>query len=417
MKLTKLTLDGFKSFGHRTEISFDDGITVLVGPNGCGKSNVVDAIKWVLGERSIKSLRSEEMLDVIFNGTTDTNPSGYAEVSLSFSNSDGTPKLPLDYEELTITRRLHRSGDSEYLINNQLCRLKDIRELFMGTGIGMEFYSIIEQGRVDFILRSNSFERRELFDEAAGISKYKSKRRESEIKLQKVEQDLIRLQDILREVRREIRSIKIQATKAEKYKNTLEELKTKKTQLALNAYHQYHQKKSELSDKITQLKTLYGSSEGKLQAVEKIIIAIDKETLQIDNNISNHNEILIDLSGRLSETKQKIESSSLRRQELITEEEETRKSLASYTKKTIELRNRLCEIMQSYEIIKKEIESLSEELYEKNTFYKEITDGLDSIVKNLEAKRNEIFQTTHKKSLYQNELSAIQNELKNLSVR
>lgn len=417
MKLTKLTLDGFKSFGHRTEISFDDGITVLVGPNGCGKSNVVDAIKWVLGERSIKSLRSEEMLDVIFNGTTDTNPSGYAEVSLSFSNSNGKSKLPLDYEELTITRRLHRSGESEYLINNQLCRLKDIRELFMGSGIGMEFYSIIEQGRVDFILRSNSFERRELFDEAAGISKYKSKRRESETKLQKVEQDLIRLQDILREVRREIRSIKIQATKAEKYKNTLEELKTKKTQLSLHAYHQYHQKQSELSDKITQLKSLYGSFEEKLQAVEGIIIAIDKEMLQIDNNISNQNEIYMDLNGQLSETKHKIESSSLRRQELVTEEEETRRSLASYTQKTIELRNRLCETMQSYEIIKREIESLNDEIDEKNNFYNGIVQEIDEGVKNLEAKRNEIFQVTHKKSTYQNELSTIQNELKNLSIR
>ncbi|MFH0888835.1 MAG: AAA family ATPase [Planctomycetota bacterium] len=417
MKLTKLTLDGFKSFGHRTEISFDDGITVLVGPNGCGKSNVVDAIKWVLGERSIKSLRSEEMIDVIFNGAADANPSGYAEVSLSFSNSDGKSKLPLDYEELTITRRLHRSGESEYLINNQLCRLKDIRELFMGSGIGMEFYSIIEQGRVDFILRSNSFERRELFDEAAGISKYKSKRRESEAKLQKVEQDLIRLQDILREVRREIRSIKIQATKAEKYKNTLEELKAKKTQLSLHAYHQYHQKQSELSDKITQLKTLYGSFEEKLQAAEEIIIAIDKEILQIDNNISNQNEIYIDLNSRLSETKHKIESSSLRRQELITEEEETRGSLASYTQKTIDLRNRLCETMQSYEVIKKEVELLNDEIDEKDIFYKGIVQEIDESIKNLEAKRNEIFQVTHKKSTYQNELSTIQNELKNLSIR
>jgi chromosome segregation protein len=417
MKLTKLTLDGFKSFGQRTEINFDDGITVLVGPNGCGKSNVVDAIKWVLGERSIKSLRSEEMLDVIFNGTTDVNPSGYAEVSLSFSNSDGKSRLPLNYEEVTVTRRLYRSGESEYLINNQTCRLKDIRELFMGTGIGMEFYSIIEQGRVDFILRSNPLERRELFDEAAGISKYKSKRRESEMKLQKVEQDLIRLQDILREVRREIRSIKIQATKAEKYKNTLEELKAKKTQLALHAYHQYHQKRLELSDKLTQLKALGDSLEKKLYTVEEVIIAIDKEIIQIDNDIASHNNVLIGLSGRISETKQKIESSSLRQQELIAEEEKTRRNLASDTQKTIDLRNRLCEIMQSYEVIKKELESSSEEFDEKNSFYIEFVKEINENIKNLEIKRNEIFQVTHKKSIYQNELSTIQNELKNLSLK
>ena len=417
MKLTKLTLDGFKSFAHRTEVNFDYGTTVLVGPNGCGKSNVVDAIKWVLGDRSVKSLRSEEMLDVIFNGASDAKPAGFAAVSLSFTNSAGAAKLPLDYEEIVITRRLHRSGESEYLLNNQSCRLKDIRELFMGTGLGMESYSIIEQGKVDFILRSNPFERRELLDEAVGISKYKAKRKESESKLQKVEQDLIRLSDILREVRREIRSIKIQATKAEKYKATLEELRAKKTQLSLHTYHQYFQKQTGLTAKNAELKAGHETLDTQLRAIEENIIAIDKEMLQIDNHMAGHQDALVHLSGRISETRHKIESAVARRQELAQEEDQTKKNIAGYTQKAIDLRTRMIEIMQSYEALKREIATLDSELSEQDTLYKEITRELDNVTRKLEEKRNETFQTTHKKATYQNELSTIQNELKNLAAR
>ncbi|MDI6733143.1 MAG: AAA family ATPase [Planctomycetota bacterium] len=439
MKLTKLTLDGFKSFAHLTDISFDNGITVLVGPNGCGKSNIVDAIKWVLGDRSIKSLRGEEMADVIFNGASEAKPAGYASVSLSFSNTEHnspfaispvegggeagqfadrqTTRLPLDYEEITISRRLYRDGQSEYFINNQSCRLKDIRELFMGTGLGMEFYSIIEQGKVDLILNSNHYERRELLDEAAGISKYKAKRRESETRLQRIEQDLLRLSDVLREVRRQIRSIKIQATKAEKYKVTLEELRTRKTQLALYTYHQYKQRHSELSDKLTQLKSSSNNLEERLKSTEEKLIDVDKEIILSDNNIIQQQTLLINLSGKISETKQKIESFALRHQELLEEEKRTKNNIAVNTQKVIELHNKLVEIMQSYETVKREIESIEQGLESKNSIYKGINEELDVIARNLEEKRNETLQTSFKKSSYQNELTAIQQELKNLSLR
>jgi chromosome segregation protein len=417
MKLTKLTLDGFKSFAHRTEVNFDCGTTVLVGPNGCGKSNVVDAIKWVLGDRSVKSLRSEEMLDVIFNGASDAKPSGYAAVSLSFAKSAGAAELPLDYEEINITRRLHRSGESEYLLNNQPCRLKDIRELFMGTGLGMESYSIIEQGKVDFILRSNPFERRELLDEAAGISKYKAKRKESESKLQKVEQDLIRLSDILREVRREIRSNKIQATKAEKYKAALEELRSKKTQLSLYTYHQYSRQQAECAAKNAELKAGYETLQGSLKSVEDALLVIDREIIQIDNNVAGHQDSLVSLSGRISQTQQKIESAAARRTELLQEQEETKNSIGADTQKAVDLRGRIVGIMQSHETLKKEIEALESELNEQDTLYKEITRELEDIGLKLEAQRNETFQVTHKQSNYRNELSAIRSELSNLSAR
>ena len=174
MKLKKLELFGFKSFAEKTEILFEDGITVIVGPNGCGKSNVIDAVKWVLGEQSAKSLRGNEMADVIFNGT-DKRPSlGYAEVSLTIQNNKGL--LPLEYSEVCITRRLYTSGESEYLVNKQASRLKDIRELFLDTGFSANAYSVIEQGNVEALLQADSHERRFLFEDAAGISKFKARK-------------------------------------------------------------------------------------------------------------------------------------------------------------------------------------------------------------------------------------------------
>ncbi|MCX5661990.1 MAG: AAA family ATPase [Planctomycetota bacterium] len=187
MRLAKLTLWGFKSFADRTEINFDVPVAGIVGPNGCGKSNVVDAIKWVLGEQSAKSLRGGAMMDVIFNGSSTRKPSGMASVTLTFENPiepEGKRKLPLDSDIVAVTRQLYRDGSSEYLINKQRARLRDIRELFMDTGIGTDAYSIIEQGKVDVMLQSNAQERREIFEEAAGISRFKARKKESLRKLE-----------------------------------------------------------------------------------------------------------------------------------------------------------------------------------------------------------------------------------------
>jgi chromosome segregation protein len=198
MFLKRLTCQGFKSFADKTDFDFLPGITGIVGPNGCGKSNVVDAIKWVLGDQSARSLRGKQMMDVIFNGSGTRKSAGMAQVDLCFENSDR--RLSIDTEEVTISRRLFRSGESGYLINNEPVRLRDIRELFMDTGIGVGAYSIIEQGRVDVLLQANPQERRHIFEEAAGISRYKARKKEAERKLERVEQNLLRIEDIVAEV-------------------------------------------------------------------------------------------------------------------------------------------------------------------------------------------------------------------------
>src|SRR4051794_17420315 len=244
MRLKKLIVQGFKSFADRTEFVFDSPITGIVGPNGCGKSNVVDAFKWVLGEQSAKSLRGDAMMDVIFNGSGGRKPAGMSEVVLVFENpkrEDGTRILNVDVDEVSVGRRLFRDGTSEYQINNQVSRLKDIRELFLDTGVGVDAYSVIEQGRVAALLEANPEERRMIFEEAAGISKYKLKKKEAQRKLEKVDQNLLRLNDIVEEVDKRLRSVKIQAGRARTFQEYSTRLNELRLTYSLQEYHTHNE--------------------------------------------------------------------------------------------------------------------------------------------------------------------------------
>src|SRR5690242_4544827 len=207
--LKRLELVGFKSFAEKTQLDFHAGVTAIVGPNGSGKSNVVDAVRWILGEQSAKSLRGGEMADVIFNGSTSRRSLGMAEVTMTFDNTRRS--LATDADEIQITRRVYRTGEGEYLINQQPCRLKDIKNLFLGSGAGNDAYCIIEQGKVDVLLQASTRERRSIFEEAAGISRFKAKKIETLRRLERVDQNVARLRDILDEVEKQLRSVKLQA--------------------------------------------------------------------------------------------------------------------------------------------------------------------------------------------------------------
>ncbi|WP_153555773.1 chromosome segregation protein SMC [Roseimaritima sediminicola] len=244
--LKALELAGFKSFADRTRFDFPDGITVVVGPNGSGKSNIVDAIKWVLGSQSAKSLRGKEMADVIFKGSQSRGPAGSAEATIIFDNSDGN--LPIEAPEVHVTRRVFRSGEGEYLINGQSCRLKDIKSLIAGTGIGIDAYSLIEQGKVDRMLQANAKDRRIIFEEAAGISRFKAKKVEAERRLARVDQNLVRLGDIVDEVASRLQSLKSQASKAERYRQASERLRQLRTELAWTDW-------SEMSEQLSRAET------------------------------------------------------------------------------------------------------------------------------------------------------------------
>ncbi len=234
MYLSKLDILGFKSFANKVDLKFDVGMTAIVGPNGCGKTNVVDAIRWALGEQKPTMLRSDKMEDVIFNGTKSRKPLGLAEVSITIENSKGI--LPSEYTEVTITRRVYRSGESEYYLNRTLCRLKDIRDLFMDTGMGSDAYSVIELKMVEGILSDNSDERRRLFEESAGVTKYKHRRKEAWRRLDSVRTDLLRVSDIMRGVEKAVNTLERQAQKAEKYNELSTGLREKEIDLIEREY-------------------------------------------------------------------------------------------------------------------------------------------------------------------------------------
>src|SRR5881397_2073943 len=250
MYLKNLTVLGFKSFADKTSLNFLPGMTAIVGPNGCGKSNVSDAVRWVLGEQSAKALRGGEMADVIFNGTDGRRPLGMAEVSLTISDVEQdhltTAGVEVGFNEVTVTRRVFRDGASEYFINKTPCRLKDIQQLFMGTGVGRTSYSVMAQGNITQILSSKPEDRRLVFEEAAGITKFKAQKKEALRKLEYTDQNLLRVADLIREVKRQIGSLQRQAGKARRYKTLMTELQHLDTQLA---QHQFDILQGEISER------------------------------------------------------------------------------------------------------------------------------------------------------------------------
>jgi chromosome segregation protein len=292
MQLKKLEMCGFKSFANRTEIVFNRGVTGIVGPNGCGKSNVVDAIKWVLGTLSYKSVRGEEMLDVIFKGAQGVAAMGFAEVSLTLDNSDHT--LAVEFEEVTITRRLFSTGEGEYYINKAPCRLKDIRELLYGTGIGTDNYSVIEQGKIDKLVLSNPHERRLVFDEAAGISKYRAKKRETEHRLDKVQQDLLRIQDVYTEVQKQLRSVRAQAGRAARYRELTEELRAKRKRHFLHEQRALAARSGEISGRLRALDERRASLQEEIQARVQAVEAAQK---RLEAETARHSELAAGLGA------------------------------------------------------------------------------------------------------------------------
>ena len=303
--LKALELAGFKSFADRTRFDFPDGITVVVGPNGSGKSNIVDAIKWVLGSQSAKSLRGKDMSDVIFKGSQTRGPAGAAEATIVFDNSAGT--LPIDAPEVHVTRRVYRSGEGEYLINNEPVRLKDVKDLVRGTGIGIDAYSLIEQGKVDRMLQANAKDRRAIFEEAAGISRFKAKKVEAERRLARVQSNLTRLGDIVDEVGSRLKSIRSQASKAERYRQASQRLKDLRTQVAwadwLELTQDLESSESELAATVhrhRELETLREKMTEERQAADLQLQSIAEEAQIVEQQRSEWLQKIAEYAGRRS---------------------------------------------------------------------------------------------------------------------
>jgi chromosome segregation protein len=339
--LKALELVGFKSFADKTRFEFPPGITVVVGPNGSGKSNIVDAIKWVLGEQSAKSLRGKDMADVIFKGGGEGSRRmlNTAEATIVFDNAEG--RLPVDAPEVHVTRRVYRSGEGEFLINRQPCRLKDIKDLFRGTGVGTDAYSLIEQGKVDQMLQASPKDRRAMFEEAAGISRFKAKKIEAQRRLDRVEQNLLRLSDIVDEVESRLRSVRSQATKARRYREHSDRLQQLRTHVGHSDWRQLALNLRQVEEQLAE----YRNQTGELAAQEE---AGEARALELDVELANSVESTRLAENRLARTREQIavrQSSAheghVRLADLEENEQRHRQQLAAMTGRAGDVKGRL----------------------------------------------------------------------------
>ncbi|HOD49090.1 MAG TPA: chromosome segregation protein SMC [Candidatus Hydrogenedentes bacterium] len=321
MYFKQLELSGFKSFADHTVVRFEPGVTVIVGPNGCGKSNILDAMKWCLGEQRAKELRGSLMQDVIFNGSENRNPTGMAEVTLLFDNSDSN--LPVDFAEVAVTRRLYRSGESEYLLNSAPCRLKDIQELFMDTGIGTSAYSMVGQGKMDLILSSKPEDRRFLFEEAAGIIKYKNRKRAALRKLESAENNLLRLSDIIAEVQRQMRSLKRQVNAAIRYRELTAMLRDIEIRAAWLKYRTLTSEIDELKKRFAEATDEYEAASTKTSELEARFEELGLAKLEQDRVLLARREGVHQIDSEMEKLEREI---ALTRQQMAFSEEQEKRA-------------------------------------------------------------------------------------------
>ncbi|OHB74809.1 MAG: chromosome segregation protein SMC, partial [Planctomycetes bacterium RBG_16_59_8] len=415
MHLRKIELCGFKSFANRTEIAFNPGVTGIVGPNGCGKSNVVDAMKWVLGTLSPKSLRGDEMMDVIFKGGEGMGPAGFAEVSLTLDNSD--KKLPIEFDEVSVTRRLYSSGESRYLINKAECRLKDVRELFYGTGIGTDNYAIIEQGKIDRLVMSNPSERRGVFEEAAGISRYRVKRRETSSKLDRVSQDLLRLGDVVREITRETRSIKAQAARAERCKQLQESLRIKKVQMALREYDQLAANLREIAAALdADQQTKYGI-DASIAILRKTLQDSDAFLANMSREENESSAVLKEAEAQASELSRIIEGNNQRIEEISSQIERINLDREELSGRLEGVKGSIAEGKREQETNGSAIGNLEIQLEEVSAKLTCAVEECRSLAQNIDRKKSEIFALAQRHAQYRNERTQVSSTKEDLMRR
>ncbi len=430
MFLKRLEMHGFKSFADKTVLEFMPGITTVIGPNGSGKSNISDCIRWVLGEQSMKSLRGAKSEDIIFAGTQNRKSLGYAEASIVIDNSDS--KLPIEYNEVIVTRRIYRSGESGYFINKTPCRLKDVLELFMDTGIGKDGYSIIGQGKIDEILSNKSEDRRRIFEEAAGIVKYRTRKVESERKLEQVKLNLLRINDIISEIENNIGPLKIQSEKAKKFLDLRENLKTIEVGLFLYNIENYKKQTQEILENIDIFETQKVKEEEDLNAiqlekenlrtlVESLIEEIEKtQNLGFEGNRrkEQYNSEIAIFSEKISNNKENYERYAGEIEDL----ENRNKELEEEKNQKIQKRDNLfnnkekfeTELKEKEEELAKYSETLSNkelEIEEKKKIVQENTDNKYQIISNINTEKANFDNLNKRENLLKSEIQENISEL------
>ena len=390
MYLKKLELQGFKSFADKTTLEFKPGITAVIGPNGSGKSNVSDAVRWVLGEQSVKALRGSKLEDVIFAGTQARKSVSFAEVDITIDNSDG--KLPVDYSEVTVTRRVYRSGESEFFINKNQCRLKDIVELFMDTGIGRDGYSIIGQGRIDEILSSKSEERRNIFEEASGIVKYRTRKEEAERKLENTQQNLVRINDIVKEIETQIGPLEKQSEKAKRFLELREQLKYLEVGLLISNINKGKVKLEELSAQSEEIEGQVEDENTKLNALQNLKEEIRVATEEITLNIEKLQNSVFEAQNGIE--KQKADKGIYLERTIHNKENDEKfsKEIEEFKARKIELENEKEERRTKKERLFNDKKRFEEELKEKEEEFERLSLNLTGEQKKIEELKDKIMQ-------------------------
>ena len=415
MYLKRLEMQGFKSFADKTILEFRPGITGVIGPNGSGKSNISDAIRWILGEQSMKSLRGNKTQDIIFAGTQNRKSLGFAEASLVFDNTDGT--LPIEFSEVTITRKIYRSGETGYYINKAPCRLKDVIELFMDTGIGRDGYSIIGQGKVDEILSNKSEDRRHIFEEAAGIVKYRARKEETEKKLEQTKLNLLRINDIIIEIEGNLEPLQLQSDKAKKYLNLKEELKNIEIGLFLYNIDKYKKDLEALVQDEEIMKSTLNQEEGKLEKIKILKEELKDEIDEITTKIEEMQNIGFESQKQIEQCNSNINVAEAKIQNNKEIAERNKIEISELQEKIASLKNDIEQKESKKSNLKENKAKFENELKEKEEELAKLTTQLSSKELEMEEIKKTIEKNTDRKYELQAEISKKQANIENLEKR
>jgi len=414
MRIEKIELIGFKSFADKTAFVLHPGITCIVGPNGCGKSNIVDAFRWVLGEQSAKSLRGEKMEEVIFNGSSSKKPKGMSEVSMIVSGMNGAGSNGDQNENVTVTRRLYRSGESEYLLNKNSCRLKDIRDIFLDTGLDFKSYSILEQGRIGEILNSKPLERRFIIEEVAGVMKYKIRRAEALSKLDSSRLNLIRINDIVAEVKKQINILDRLAKKAERYKRLSSEMHAIELKIARKEYQQLKNSLGIIVEEYNALKekeTLDGARlteiENRTQSRRVSLLEKEKALETVQQRFQTMEREIADIERDIAVAKNDISNLDENHKRLLRQGDDM-------DQRSLDLSAKSEQLAESKSRISEEMEAQADTLREKTENLRTIEESLSDREEEIEDKRREIFRISDEASKVRNELSRQESLLESL---
>ncbi|MBT2615626.1 MULTISPECIES: chromosome segregation protein SMC [unclassified Bacillus (in: firmicutes)] len=406
MFLKRLDVVGFKSFAEKISIDFVPGVTAVVGPNGSGKSNVTDAVRWVLGEQSAKSLRGAKMEDIIFSGSDTRKALNFAEVSLTLDNE--TNSLPIDFHEVSVTRRVYRSGESEFFINNQGCRLKDIIDLFMDSGLGREAFSIISQGKVEEILSSKAEERRVIFEEAAGVLKYKTRKRKAESKLTETQDNLNRVHDILHELEGQVEPLKIQSSLAKEFLAKKDELEQIEVALTVYEIEELYEKWEKLSQELEKHNEMEQQMAGQLQDREAHLKKLRDSLATLETSINGLQEILLNASEELEKLEGRKEVLKERKKNAAQNKSQLEKAIvegeAAVERLTLQ-KERETEILHALNL---EVKGISETLHEKQKSLGLFNSDIEAVI---EAKKSDYIEWLNKQATAKNEKQYLLQQL------